>query len=86
VSAYQVVFTPAARRAMDSLPMPAAVAALELITGDLPEHPHRVGKALQGALEGRHSGHRGDYRILYRMGEGVVTVLDVKHRRDVYRS
>lgn len=85
VSAYEVVFTPAARRAMDILPMPIAIAALELITGDLAEHPHRVGKALQAPLEGRHSARRGDYRILYRIGEGVVTIFDVRHRRD-YRS
>ena len=66
--------------------MTVAIAALELITGDLAENPHRVGKALQAPLEGRHSARRGDYRILYRIGEGVVTVLDVKHRRDVYRA
>lgn len=66
--------------------MTVALAAFALITGDLAESPHRVGKALQAPLEGRHSARRGDYRILYRIGDGVVTVLDVKHRRDVYRS
>lgn len=66
--------------------MAVAVAALALITGDLADNPHRVGKALQAPLEGRHSARRGDYRILYRIEEEAVTILDVKHRRDAYRS
>jgi len=86
VSAYEVVLTPAARRAIDALPMKVAIAALALVTGDLADNPYRVGKALQSPLEGRHSARRGDYRILYRIGDGVVTILDVKHRRDAYRS
>ena len=85
-SPHEVVFTPAARRAMDALPMPVALAALALITGDLAAHPQRVGKALHEPLEGHHSARRGDYRILYRIGDGVVTILDVTHRRDAYRS
>jgi hypothetical protein len=44
VSAHEVVFTPAARRAMDALPM-VAIPALALIIGDLAEYPTRVGKA-----------------------------------------
>ncbi len=83
---HEVVFTPAARRAVDALPMPVALAALALITGDLAANPSRVGKALRAPLEGRHSARRGDYRILYTIGDRVITILDVKHRRDVYRS
>ena len=66
--------------------MEVALAALALITGDLAETPYRVGKALQAPLEGRHSARRGDYRILYRVGEQMITILDVKHRCDAYRS
>jgi mRNA interferase RelE/StbE len=85
-SAYEVVFTPAARRALDALPMNVAIAALALIAGDLADNPHRVGKALQAPLEGRHSARRGDYRILYRIGDRVIIILDIRHRRDAYRS
>ena len=86
MSAYEIRFTPAARRAIDALPVSVALAALALIMGDLTENPHRVGKALRPPLEGRYSARRGDYRIMYRIGEGIVTVLDVAHRRDAYRS
>lgn len=71
---------------MDALPMTVALAALALITGDLAANPHRVGRALQAPLEGRHSARRGDYRILYRIEDETITILDVKHRRDAYRS
>jgi mRNA interferase RelE/StbE len=84
--AYEVVFTPAARRAFADLPMEVALAALALISGDLRRHPRRVGKALQPPLEGSWSARRGDYRILYRISGDIITVLDVKHRRDAYRS
>ncbi len=84
---YAVAFTPAARRSFDALPMPVAVAALNLIRGDLSANPRRVGKALLPPLEGQHSARRGEYRIRYRINEPdqVVTILEVKHRRDAYR-
>jgi mRNA interferase RelE/StbE len=64
--------------------MEVALAALALIAGDLAQQPYRVGKALQAPLEGRYSARRGDYRILYRISGQVITVLDIKHRRDAY--
>lgn len=84
---YSVAFTPAARRSFDSLPMPVAVAALNLIRGDLAENPRRVGKALLPPMEGQHSARRGEYRIRYRIegSDRTVTILEVKHRRDAYR-
>lgn len=67
--------------------MPVALAALNLIRGDLAQSPHRVGKALLPPLQGQHSARRGEYRIRYRINETeqVVTILEVKHRRDAYR-
>lgn len=84
---YAIAFTPAARRSFGALPMPVAVAALNLIRGDLAANPQRVGKALLPPIEGQHSARRGDYRIRYRVDEPnrVVTVLEVRHRRDAYR-
>lgn len=84
---YSVAFTPAARRSFQALPMPVAVAALNLIRGDLAENPQRVGKALLPPLQGQHSARRGEYRSRYRINEPdqVVTILEVKHRRDAYR-
>jgi len=84
---YSIAFTPAARRSIDALPMPVALAALNLIRGDLSANPRRVGKALLPPLEGQHYARRGEYRIRYRIDEPrqLVTVLEVRHRRDAYR-
>lgn len=84
---YSIRFTPAARPSFTTLPMPVALAALNLIRGDLAQSPHRVGKALLPPLQGQHSARRGEYRIRYRINETeqVVTILEVKHRRDAYR-
>jgi mRNA interferase RelE/StbE len=39
-------------------------------------------------MDDRFSARRGTYRIIYRIDDKnrVVTVVDVDHRRDVYRS
>lgn len=53
---------------------------------DLKEDPH-MGKPLKGALAGRYSLRAGSYRIVYRIEAAVllVLVIDIGHRRDVYR-
>ena len=49
------------------------------------ENPRRVGKAFRRELEGLHSARRGDFRIIYRKS-GVVTIMALHHRVDIYRS
>jgi mRNA-degrading endonuclease RelE of RelBE toxin-antitoxin system len=70
------------------LPEAVAGAALEFITGPLLEQPYRVGKRLLPPLEDRFSARRGTYRVIYRVDEAarVVTVVDIGHRRDIYRT
>ena len=64
-----------------------ATAAIEFIYGPLAGNPSRVGRPLRVELEGRHSAHRGDYRVVYRIDERRrrVEVLAIDHRSDVYR-
>jgi mRNA interferase RelE/StbE len=56
--------------------------------GPLLERPHRVGKQLLPPLDDRFSARRGTYRVIYRIDDQahVVTVVDIGHRRDVYRT
>jgi mRNA-degrading endonuclease RelE of RelBE toxin-antitoxin system len=65
-----------------------ATAAYEFMTGPLLAEPRRVGKRLLPPLDDRLSARRGTYRIIYRVNdqERVVTVVDVAHRRDAYRT
>jgi len=86
---YVLRATPTVRRALaGTLPEAVAAAAFEFITGPLLAQPYRVGKRLLPPLDDRYSARRGTYRVIYRIDDAanVVTVVDVGHRRDVYRT
>jgi mRNA interferase RelE/StbE len=86
---YRVVVTrTAARQLAEHLPESAAAACVEFIFGPLAENPRRVGAPLVRPFEGHWRARRGEYRVRYRIDEAseTVYVLDVDHRRDVYRS
>ena len=86
---YALRTTPTVRRALaETLPEAVAAAAYEFITGPLLEQPYRVGKQLLPPLDDRFSARRGTYRVIYRIDDEahVVTVVDIGHRRDVYRA
>lgn len=86
---YSLRTTPTVRRALgERLPEAVAVAAYEFITGPLVREPYRVGKQLIPPFDDRFSARRGTYRIIYRIDEGsrTGTVVDIDHRRDVYRT
>lgn len=86
---YQVVFTRAARRALErDLPEKVAAAAFEFIMGPLRQEPRRVGKPLRGPLAPLFAARRGEYRVIYRIIDQclVIEVVSVVHRRDVYHS
>jgi mRNA-degrading endonuclease RelE of RelBE toxin-antitoxin system len=88
-ASYVLRTTPTVRRALsENLPEAVvAVAPYEFMTGPLLADPDRVGKRLL-PLDDRLSARRGTYRIIYRVDDRsrVVTVVDVAHRRDVYRT
>lgn len=86
---YALRTTPTVRRALtDTLSEAVAAAAYEFITGPLLAQPYRVGKRLLPPLDDRFSARRGTYRVIYRIDDQarVVTVVDIGHRRDVYRT
>lgn len=62
--------------------LPRIVAALDCLEID----PF-VGKALKGELKGRYSYRAGSYRIIYciRRQKLLVLVIDIGHRRGIYR-
>jgi mRNA-degrading endonuclease RelE of RelBE toxin-antitoxin system len=86
-SAFAIAWTAAARRALTRLPEKVATSVVEFLHGSLAEAPHRVGKPLKLGLEGLHSAHRGDYRVIYRIDDDhrLVTVTVIEHRSDIYR-
>jgi mRNA interferase RelE/StbE len=72
----------------DTLPEAVGAAAYEFITGHLLREPYRVGKRLLPPMDDRFSARRGTDRIIYRADDKsrIVTIVDVAHRRDVYRT
>jgi mRNA-degrading endonuclease RelE of RelBE toxin-antitoxin system len=86
---YLLRATPTVRRALaETLPEAVAAAAYEFIAGPLLRDPYRVGKRLLPPLDDRFSARRGTYRVIYRIDDKTrtVTVVDVGHRRDIYRT
>ena len=87
--AYELRTTSTVRRALsETLPEAVAAAAYEFITGPLLTDPYRIGKRLLPPMDDRFSARRGTYRVIYRIDDKarIVTVVDVAHRRDVYRT
>ncbi|HVW44175.1 MAG TPA: type II toxin-antitoxin system RelE/ParE family toxin [Amycolatopsis sp.] len=85
---YAVTFTPAARRRLAKLPLSAASALYEHLTGPVAGNPYRLGKPLDEPFHEVWTARRGEYRALYSIDDDqrTVTVLAVAHRRDAYRS
>lgn len=84
---YTIRFTPAARRRLDKLPLKAAAALYEHLSGPVAENPYRLGKPLDAPFDEVLTTRRGEYRALYTIDDPkrVITVLAVAHRRDAYR-
>lgn len=86
-AAFEVRFTAAARRGLNTLPPRVLSAVVEFTFGDLAREPRRVGKPLRDHLAGLFSARRGPYRVLYRIDDAarIVFIVRVDHRADVYR-
>lgn len=78
----------AAKRLAEHLPEAVAAACVEFIYGPLAANPHRVGAPLRKPFEGQWRARRGQYRVRYRIDDRnqTVYILDVDHRRDIYRG
>lgn len=86
---YEVILSPAARRALsEELPETVAAACFEFIAGQLAENPRRVGKPLGHELAGSYSARRGEFRVIYDIDDDRirVEVISIRHRRDAYRG
>lgn len=82
------VARPASRPLAVELPEAVATACGELVFGALAKNPHRLGSRLGPPFLGQWRARRGEYRVRYAIDEdqGVISVIAIEHRRDVYRS
>jgi mRNA interferase RelE/StbE len=84
---HELRVTASGARLLDRLPEAVAAAIVEFMTGPLLDEPARVGKALTRQLAGYWSARRGAYRVVYAVDKeaGLVLVVRIDHRADVYR-
>jgi len=82
---HPIAWSPRAKRALQRLPERVSLAVIEFVYGPLADNPRRVGKAPRLDMEGLHSARRGDYRVIYRIDDGRVTIVAIDHRSDIYR-
>lgn len=85
--AYQIAFTPAARRQLAKLPATASQALGEVIQA-LSANPKPAQARLLVNARSLWRVKSGDYRVLYRIEEDRLLVLVVKvaHRKEAYRN
>ena len=86
MSQYEVELLPAAVRSLRKLP-PEAKRRIQAVIDLLADDPRPpAATRLVGRVEWRV--RTGDYRVLYRIDDGVlvVVVVDLGHRREIYRS
>lgn len=86
--AWRIDFTKAADKALSKLDRPTAGRVLdELEEIAKLDDPRSRGKALTGNLAGLWRYRVGDYRVVCDIEDGVLVILvvDVAHRREVYR-
>lgn len=85
---YRIELLPAAVRSIADLPK-NITAKIDAHIVALATTPRPVGsKKLRGVNPTTYRLRVGDYRVVYRVDDGgrVVLVVDVGHRREVYRS
>jgi mRNA interferase RelE/StbE len=86
-ASYDVRISARAERDLLRLPDKIGAACVAFIFGPMSEHPYRVGGPLRGQLAGLRSARRGNYRVIYRVGDENrrLEIVHIDHRGDVYR-
>jgi mRNA interferase RelE/StbE len=85
---WRVVIEPVAARELRKLTPADRVRIMRFLRGRIAttENPRRAGHALTGTLKGLWSYRVGDFRVIAKIEDKIVTVLVVRigNRRDVY--
>ena len=86
---YKLDYTTDARKALKKLDNSIKKRIIDWIEKNLEdcENPRKNGKPLTGNLKGNWRYRVGDYRIIAKIEdeEILITVIDVNHRRQIYR-
>ncbi len=87
--AWAIDYTQTARKQLKKLDKPVAKRILDYLDGRVAKHedPRALGKALTGALGTLWRYRIGDFRAICEIQDGAarILVLQIGHRREVYR-
>lgn len=77
------------QKSLDKIDKKQATRIVEFLETKLAtdENPRELGAALSGAWAGHWRYRVGDYRIICKIDDGIVTILviEIGHRREIYR-
>jgi len=82
---YRLRFTPAVKKQVEKLDPPIAARIKRYLMGLDPANPRSAGRPLAGD-NGFWRYRVGDYRMLASISDAEVLVVDIDHRRHVYRG
>lgn len=85
---YQIVYDEAIYDKLLEFPKAVVEVILKNIEKKLTIDPYAYGKPLVKQWKNHHRLRVGDYRVIYRIQDEIVTVLivEVDHRKDVYKD
>jgi mRNA interferase RelE/StbE len=87
MASFRVEWKPSTKKDLRKIPPGQVRSILEAVVC-LGEQPWPVGSQKLQGTEGTYRVRVGDYRIVYTVSRdaAVVTIIRVRHRRDVYRT
>jgi len=80
----EVRYHPQVKKEIDRIP-PTWRSRIRRVIRELTQHPQK-GNRLRGKLEGMRSYRAGNYRIIYTSEKGILYVLCIRHRSEVYEN
>ena len=82
---YRLVYTEiVVKKHIPALSHPVKERIKTVIFEKLTRDPVWAGKPLMYSLKGHFRLRIGDYRVVYRINDAVVTIVAIRHRRDIY--
>jgi len=83
--AYKITFKKSVSKDLKKISLAEADKILKKLYLDLSENADQFPE-LQGQFAGLRKYRVGNYRVIYRIIQGEVLILRIKHRKDVYKN
>jgi len=82
--AYQIKYHKSVKEDLNGIDNLSKIRIKRAIKTRLPVEPIKFGEPLKRNLKGFRKLKIGDYRIAYKVAEEEISILGIKHRKDIY--